>query len=81
MKLGYSDKPRNIGSKGKGLHLAKKADEKIFYCDKCRICYEYDYLSKQHLYYDNFPSYGKQRKDCPKCQSSESDAGFHLVSI
>lgn len=58
---------KNNGSKGKGLHLAKKADDKICVCPKCRLSYEYDYLSKQYLYYDNFPTYGKKKIICPKC--------------
>ena len=57
------------GSKGKGLHLAKKADEKIKHCLTCKQCYEWDYLSKQYSYYDDFPTYGKAKEDCPKCSA------------
>ena len=60
---------KNNGSSGKGLHLAKKADDKIFVCPTCGICHEYDYHSKSTLYYDNFPTYGKKRTNCPKCIS------------
>ena len=79
----YGNRLRNIGSKGKGLHLAKKADDKIFYCVDCRICFEYDYLSKQTLYYDNFPSYGKKRKNCPKCSKKEASQNemLHSASV
>ncbi len=47
----------------------KKADAMLRYCKKCNIVWEYDRVSKQNLYYDDFPTYGKIREECPKCKN------------
>ena len=57
---------------------AKKADKNIKACPTCGICWEKDRdattsVSNRsrgltvYLYYENFPTYGKQVKQCPKC--------------
>ena len=74
--LGKKIRKMNYGSKDKGLHLAKKADEKIFVCSECNLCFEYDYHTKKYFYYEDFPTYGKTRKPCPKptCSTSAVEA-------
>jgi hypothetical protein len=55
---------------------AKKADGSIKYCTKCRKCWEITVGSAQSngkkrrnlLYYDNFVSYGKEKKICKMCK-------------
>ena len=46
----------------------KKADDVLFKCLQCKKVWEYDKTTKHFLYYDNFPSYGKTRKVCPRCK-------------
>lgn len=57
---------------------SKQADQNIKYCCDCNRCWEMD-RTKAHqshkargtfsayLYYEDFPSYGKQVKQCPSC--------------
>ena len=65
----HKGREKVLGNASKrGLHLAKKADAKVKLCPKCNLCFEYDYLSKNWRFYENFPTYGKIREHCPKCQ-------------
>jgi len=56
---------------------ARKADEFISHCPKCGKCWEIITYStgkkgagtkKIEYYYENFVSYGKQKKICPRCK-------------
>lgn len=58
---------------------AKRADECIKYCPKCKQCYEEMWRhSWQHFkgikYLMNFPSYGKQKKICVECQDASDSS-------
>ena len=50
---------------------AKVADKKIKFCLKCKSCWEVISnigSKKQLIFYDDFPTYGKQRKICKLCK-------------
>ena len=58
---------------------AKRADSEIKYCPNCNRCYEIDTQKskmrsnriigkKVYLYYEDFPTYGKQIKVCKQCK-------------
>jgi len=55
---------------------SKLADENIKYCTKCNTCYEQtilrNYVAKNRvvIFYEDFPSYGKEKKDCLRCDGS-----------
>ena len=49
---------------------SRRADEFIKYCTVCRKCWEIPRHWKRPLsVYDNFPSYGKEKKVCPLCSN------------
>ncbi len=61
------------GVKGEGLHT----DNVIKFCNNCKNCYEI-VLSESRIqgtdrrvynmvWYQDFPSYGKEKKTCPRC--------------
>tara|TARA_R100000742_G_C4204676_1_gene32779 strand:+ start:152 stop:436 length:285 start_codon:yes stop_codon:yes gene_type:complete len=73
-----------------------KADQVIKYCTECRTCWEkiriIDTIYKGgvetadfNLFYDDFPSFGKERKTCHKCKNQTKNAqvkrGFLLHEI
>ena len=58
---------------------AEVADKRIKHCQVCNICWEGDKFRNKnssrkkknktlYRYYKNFPSYGKIKKICPKCE-------------
>lgn len=58
---------------------AKRADKNIKACPTCSICWEIDkdastsVCNKEknlviYSYYEDFPTYGKQLKECPRCK-------------
>ena len=58
---------------------AEVADKRIKHCLICNICWEgnrfkskntasKDYKKRYYRYYKNFPSYGKIKQTCPKCE-------------
>jgi len=53
--------------------LSNKADRIIKYCNSCKYCWEPEYNTTRFkrgrliVYYKDFPTYGKPRKECPKC--------------
>ena len=53
---------------------AELADKTIFYCTKCRKCYEPSRVNWHNRteYYDDFVSYGKPRKICKRCKPDKS---------
>ena len=67
-------------TKKNGYHLAKKADVKISHCETCNCCWEQNYLAirnfkpktKRWIRRDEFPTYGKAKKVCPRCQVQSS---------
>jgi hypothetical protein len=65
--------------RNQNLYDARRADVAIKYCPDCDRCYEIDNEKskvksnreankKIYLYYENFPSYGKQVKVCKRCK-------------
>ncbi len=48
------------------------ADTFLFYCPKCNMVWEYERFkaedTRQTMYYKDFPSIGKERKNCKKCK-------------
>ena len=62
---------------------AKLADMAIKFCKKCKICWEIIPVNtrvngvwkkvKTIEYYKNFPSYGKEKVDCLKCEGGEPE--------
>ena len=60
-KYGAKKKDRSWGK--------KKADDALFACPKCSMVFEYVRLSKGYNYYEDFPTYGKKKKECPKCEN------------
>lgn len=77
----FLEEPARVLAKKKSYNLAKKADEKIAHCESCNVCWEADnniatrfdketgkYKKRvAYLYYEDFPTYGKQKETCPKC--------------
>ena len=53
---------------------AELADKTIFYCTECKRCYEPSRVNwhKRTEYYEDFVSYGKQRKICKRCKPDKS---------
>ena len=53
---------------------ARRADRNINYCKFCNQCWESietkEYLRGTHkiIYLHDFPTYGKNKKPCPKCK-------------
>jgi len=52
----------------------RKADRLIKYCTSCKLCWEHKnskvvkgFHLKNFEWYENFPTYGKERKICPNC--------------
>ena len=46
----------------------KRADDLLFVCNSCKSVWEVERNNKV-AYYDDFPTIGKQRKECPKCKN------------
>ena len=66
-KYGPKTKSRN------GYTWSKKqADDILRFCKKCKVVWEYTPFNKQCHYYDDFPSYGKTREECPKCKNQKA---------
>ena len=64
--------------------LAHDADKNIFHCKKCKKCWQYDKLrnnrkenkaenKKLFYYFNDFPSYGKNKVICPNCRENFYD--------
>ena len=54
---------------------ARLADQRVKHCLVCSVCWEAPNSKKKRQvmrtnYYENFPSYGKQKETCPKCKES-----------
>ena len=55
---------------------ARQADSKIKICEKCKMAWERDAyntcrINKTISYYEDFVTYGKEKKTCPNCKSKE----------
>jgi len=62
------DEPvERIDSRNKYQKDSEQADEDIYVCPKCGICWEKNALLEKTFYYEDFPTYRKERKVCPKC--------------
>ena len=66
----------NFSETTRNMFDAKRTDKHVKYCPICTKCFEFDMIAtKSYLenarmvyhYYDDFPSYGKEREICPKC--------------
>ena len=53
-----------------GLKRRDSVDTAIYICKKCRIAWQNAYSSTHGSvdYYEDFPTIGKERKNCPKCE-------------
>jgi len=64
-----------INKQGSWRIDSKRADKSIKFCPSCKQCYEdlYDrrWQSKNIIYYNNFPSYKKEKRICFKCLNKE----------
>ena len=74
MDISSAHKQREIlGADGEGVYT----DQCIKFCTKCRNCFEIVITDTSHtgkriytynmVYYRDFPSYGKEKKTCPRC--------------
>lgn len=64
---------------------AKKADRNIYFCTSCNTCWEIigknqGYSKNSVSYYENFPTYGKIKKQCIRCKG-ETNGKFIRRSI
>jgi len=62
---------------------SKLADKYVYHCLDCKKCWEIKviYRVKKRIgqrnikdfinYYFNFPTYGKQKKQCPRCEDNK----------
>lgn len=65
----------NFSETTRNMFDAKRTDKYVKYCPKCNQCFEFDLVATKsyknarqiYHYYNDFPSYGKERKICPKC--------------
>ncbi len=63
-KYGPKTKSRN------GYTWSKnKADDILRYCPKCKQVWEFTPFDKSFKYYEDFPSLGKKREECKKCEN------------
>ena len=69
-------------------HEAIKADKTVKHCLNCKRCWEkiesYNirhYEGYAYVYYDNFPTYGKQKITCPKCSGKRIKKKKHTDCI
>ena len=66
-------KKHNKGFNGEGSHT----DQLIKFCTKCRNCWEIQFMEATFqkkvritynmVYHRDFPSYGKEKRDCARC--------------
>lgn len=48
------------------------ADGQIYVCPDCNIAWQKPITGNgEHFYYEDFPTYGKRRKQCPKCKKTK----------
>lgn len=47
----------------------KMADDVLFVCTSCKVVWELESRTNNIAYYDDFPTLGKKRKECPKCKN------------
>jgi predicted metal-binding protein len=45
------------------------ADDVLFVCNSCKTVWENESRSNKVAYYEDFPTIGKKRKECPKCKN------------
>jgi|8_EtaG_2_1085327.scaffolds.fasta_scaffold54624_3 hypothetical protein len=61
---------------------AVRADENIFYCEKCNRCWQIDWENTRTTYnrerniilyahYNDFPKYKRERKECNMCENKK----------
>ena len=51
---------------------SKRADRNIKHCTICDIAWEKDRMAKTFQYYEDFVTYGKEKKICPSCKGEET---------
>ncbi len=53
----------------KNTYAWDMADAHIFVCNRCRVVWQKPVSGgREYNFYEDFPTYGKQRKPCPKCK-------------
>ncbi len=67
-------KTTSVKSNSPHNYDSKMADRNIKYCTKCKRCWEHKYHSTKSYVeiYQDFVSYGKERKDCEQCKVKET---------
>ena len=49
------------------VHDARTADRVVRFCPQCKKCYET--VNKNCYYYTDFPTYGKKKVACKRCNT------------
>lgn len=72
----YFHNDYKYGPKKKGMGIRswskKKADDVLKYCTKCNLVWEKAIFTSKIVFYENFPTYGKERKECPQCKNQKA---------
>ena len=67
-KQNYNGTAR-INKQRKATYAWDTTDANIFICPDCNIAWQNPITGNgEHWYYEDFPTYGKRRKQCPKCK-------------
>jgi len=70
-KCGYNGQTR-IHKSRKNTYAWDMADGQIYVCPDCSIAWQNPITGNgEHWYYEDFPTYGKRRKQCPKCTKTK----------
>tara|TARA_B100001939_G_scaffold336856_1_gene340481 strand:+ start:284 stop:547 length:264 start_codon:yes stop_codon:yes gene_type:complete len=66
-KYGPKKKPRSGHTWSKN-----KTDDILSFCETCRLVWEIEINTTRVAYYEDFPSIGKNRKECPQCKNQKA---------
>jgi len=69
----YLDQAERLKEKKTSTIDGKLADKTVKFCPGCRRCYDTRYYKDvgnagKVIYYDDFPSYGKEKRTCKGCE-------------
>ena len=69
----YLDQAERLKKKKTSTTDGKLADKTVKFCPRCHRCYDTRYYKDvgntgKVIYYDDFPSYGKERRTCKRCE-------------
>ena len=68
-----SSRIKKFNERNRAKTDARKADRNIYFCTSCNKCWEVigknqGYSKNSVSYYKNFPTYGKEKKQCKMCK-------------